>query len=67
MANIYSPLEYAFIETEVDVKLEGKLPTCLILNFLGAGLCAWCEKEVIEVSSRFCNTCNQVFDSILYE
>ena len=66
MANEYTPAQYAFIETEVDAKLPGNLPTCLVLNFLGAGLCAWCESVEPLGRTGFCVACHAAFDSIIY-
>lgn len=64
MANQYSALEYAFIEDALDENLDaGDGAVDLILNFLGDGLCAWCERAASEGSSHYCEDCIAAFDS----
>jgi hypothetical protein len=65
MANCYSSAEYAFIEAILDAKLQvGEGPVDLILNYLGDGLCAWCEREACEGQSDWCQSCIDAFESL---
>ena len=65
MAKLYSNDEYAFIETCLDEKLcVGPNAVDMVMNFLGDGLCTWCEAQPTQGSSNWCEECNVAFDSI---
>ena len=56
----------AFIQQEVDAKVAPGVSR-MVLNFLGVGLCAWCRKEAVQGGARFCDDCDEAFNSLVYE
>lgn len=65
MANQYSPAEYAFIESKLDEKLTvGEGVVDLIMNYLGDGLCTWCERAPTHGGSNWCLECDTAFESL---
>lgn len=63
MSNQYSPEEYAYIEHCLDSKVVGEGTVDIIMNFLGDGLCMWCESEATKNTQKYCEDCNEEWDS----
>ena len=63
MAGQYSTAEYAYIESALDQKLPvGDGCVDIIMNFLGDGLCVWCERAPCEGTSNYCEDCELAFE-----
>jgi hypothetical protein len=60
----FTATEFAYIEYFLDQKVAGEGVVDLIMNYLGDGLCTWCEKEAAECNSSFCEQCTEAFESL---
>ena len=69
MSNITNELLTMTEALEISEALDEKLlvgpnAVLLIMNFLGDGLCSWCEHEPTQGQQRWCDQCTYDLDHL---